>query len=434
MTTDRIHTARAAAAPTDRPAQQGEGSGFAVLLEAHAAPASAPRRDEAPRADTARPEASRDASHEASNPDASRAYEAPNPDTSRAGAEGDNGSPTSPGLTPQTADAPAATAPTELPTGADPHRQTPPGLPVVPAAPAGVAHDVAPGHAAIIVPPAPVNPAAQVPVAPQPLAPGAVPASPTFEAAIVAPALPAAVTPAAAALDAGVPAPATPALQTPTPVASPNPVAALVEGAAPVGVAVAAAPSPEPAPAAAPAPAPAAEPAPAAAAEPQPAAPVATGPQPAASAPAAATAAPERAVPLHRAPAAVATLLHVAAERGITHARMTLRPAELGGIEIRLQATAAGIAAQVVADSPEAARLLTQAGDDLRRALEAREVTLLSLEVSTSSEERSRESARGERSDAGQSTDRAPAGDEPTTSPTQTVIELPGGLLVDVLA
>jgi flagellar hook-length control protein FliK len=142
-------------------------------------------------------------------------------------------------------------------------------------------------------------------------------------------------------------------------------------------------------------------------------------------------------VPLHRAPAAVATLLHVAAERGITHAKLALRPAELGGIEIRLQASAAGIAAQVVADSPEAARLLAQAGDDLRRALEAREVTLLSLEVSTSSEQRSREGARGEwsdRDDVRSTPDGAPAEGDPSAPATQIVIELPGGLLVDVLA
>ena len=154
-------------------------------------------------------------------------------------------------------------------------------------------------------------------------------------------------------------------------------------------------------------------------------------------------AAPHRAVPLHRAPAAVATLLHVAAERGITRARMAVKPAELGGIEIRLQTTAAGVAAQVVADSPEAARLLAQAGDDLRRALEARDVNLVSLEVSTSSDQQ-RESARGEWSDgdgsdagrfgsSGRSTGGADGDAEPTPT-THSVIELPGGLLVDVLA
>ena len=144
----------------------------------------------------------------------------------------------------------------------------------------------------------------------------------------------------------------------------------------------------------------------------------------------------ERAAPLHRAPAAVATLLHVAAERGITRARMALKPAELGGVEIRLQASAAGVAAQVVADSPEAAKLLAQAADDLRRALEARDVTLISLEVSTTADEQQRQSARGDWADGddaafGDSGRAAAAEPTPTSHP---VIELPGGLLVDVLA
>ncbi len=189
---------------------------------------------------------------------------------------------------------------------------------------------------------------------------------------------------------------------------------------------------------------------------PSPRAEPAAAPAPAAQAPAAepvaarsdARAAPpawplrERAVPLHRAPAAVATLLHVAVERGISRAKMALRPAELGGIEIRLQATAGGVAAQVVADSPEAARLLAQAGDDLRRALEARDVTLISLEVSTSGDQR-QQSARGEWTDGddagldllGTVARTATPTDDADPAPiTQTVIELPGGLLVDVLA
>jgi flagellar hook-length control protein FliK len=133
----------------------------------------------------------------------------------------------------------------------------------------------------------------------------------------------------------------------------------------------------------------------------------------------------------------------VAAERGITHAKMALRPAELGGVEIRLQATSAGVAAQVVADSPEAAKLLAQASDDLRRSLEARDVNLISLEVSTSSDQQQQASARGEWSDGdradsglpsyGRSTGGAEGDTEPAPT-TQTVIELPGGLLVDVLA
>ena len=207
----------------------------------------------------------------------------------------------------------------------------------------------------------------------------------------------------------------------------------------------AATPATEPAPAApaqAQAPAAKTEPqAPAAAAPATPTAPVATANAPT-TAPVAGQVAPQRALPVHRAPAAVATLLQVAVDRGITHAKMALKPAELGGIEIRLQSTAAGVAAQVVADSPEAAKLLAQATDDLRRSLEARDVNLISLEVSTSSDQQ-QQSARGEWSDGdagdsgravyGRSNGDA-AGDAEPAPTTQSVIELPGGLLVDVLA
>jgi flagellar hook-length control protein FliK len=122
---------------------------------------------------------------------------------------------------------------------------------------------------------------------------------------------------------------------------------------------------------------------------------------------------------------------------------MALRPAELGGSEIRQQSPAAGISAQLVADSPEAARMLAQHGDELRRALEARDVTLLSLEVSTTADHQQQQSARGEWTDgddagsatsSGRSTGDAEGDAEPTSSPIHSTIELPGGLLVDVLA
>jgi flagellar hook-length control protein FliK len=146
-------------------------------------------------------------------------------------------------------------------------------------------------------------------------------------------------------------------------------------------------------------------------------------------------------VPLHQAPRAVAQLLHVAADRGITHAKLNLRPVELGGIEIRLQTSAAGVTAQVIADSPEAAKLLQQAADDLRRSLERHDVALLSLDVSTAGEQRSSGSsgAAFDLSDqrAAHHGGRAgtaagePAEEQP---PVVTTVELPGGLLVDVLA
>ncbi len=89
-----------------------------------------------------------------------------------------------------------------------------------------------------------------------------------------------------------------------------------------------------------------------------PAAPPAQAPAPAVQA--APPVVTQRTAPLHHVPRVVATLLHVAGERGITHARISLRPEDLGGIEVRLQSSPAGISAQLVADSPEAARLLTR--------------------------------------------------------------------------
>ena len=143
--------------------------------------------------------------------------------------------------------------------------------------------------------------------------------------------------------------------------------------------------------------------------------------------------------PLHHVPRVVATLLHVASDRGISHAKISLRPEDLGGIEVRLQSSPAGISAQLVADSPEAARLLAQAGDDLRRSLEARDVNLLSLEVSTSGDQRRGEQP-GETPDPDAAGPDSPGdGEEAVTAPADagapvSVLELPGGLLVDVLA
>jgi flagellar hook-length control protein FliK len=169
----------------------------------------------------------------------------------------------------------------------------------------------------------------------------------------------------------------------------------------------------------------------------QPATP-ATAAQPAAAA--------QAAVPLHRAAATVSQLLQVAHDRGITHARLALKPVELGGIEIRLQTSSAGVTAQVIADSPEASRLLHQAGADLRRSLEASGVNLLSLDVSAHGEDRSSAAAAGFEAHAqarrealgqhnGRRRDRA--AEAPEIDPSlsiETTIRLPSGVLVDVLA
>jgi hypothetical protein len=136
----------------------------------------------------------------------------------------------------------------------------------------------------------------------------------------------------------------------------------------------------------------------------------------------------------------------VAHSRGVTHARMALKPVDLGGIEIRLQTSSAGVTAQVIADSPEATRMLTQAAGDLRRSLESSGVTLLSLDVSTHGEGGSEAAAAGFafHAEARERDGWTPAGSRASSPhaaagsiddlPTATTLELPEGVLVDVLA
>ena len=149
-------------------------------------------------------------------------------------------------------------------------------------------------------------------------------------------------------------------------------------------------------------------------------------------------------MPLSRAVATTGTLIHLASERGITHARLNLKPVELGGIEVKLQSTPAGIHAQLVADSPEAARMLSQAGDQLRQQLSDRDVNLLSLDVSTSSDQRNDQpgfSADGFGDDyrpGGYPSGFRGAREETvlmdTPDAADTVLVLPDGVHVDVLA
>lgn len=170
-----------------------------------------------------------------------------------------------------------------------------------------------------------------------------------------------------------------------------QPVAA---SAATTGAAATEAPAPAAAPAAA-ASARAAAPAaaqPAAATAPA-SAPVAPGAAPAhhvgdAFAPVAEAAATHgRGVPIDRAVETVRLAMRAGAERGVTHARISLTPVELGSIEIHLRHTADGLLARVVADSTGAAQLLQQSAGDLRRQLEQQGVPLLRLDIGASGEQ-----------------------------------------------
>jgi hypothetical protein len=131
------------------------------------------------------------------------------------------------------------------------------------------------------------------------------------------------------------------------------------------------------------------------------------------------------------------------ADKGVNHARLNLKPAELGGIEVRLRSTADGIHAQLVADSPEAARMLSSAGDDLRRQLEGKNVNLLSLDVSTSDQRQDQPAGfstdgfgedgyRPSNMRASSANESALLMDAPAAA--ETILVLPDGVHVDVLA
>jgi len=135
--------------------------------------------------------------------------------------------------------------------------------------------------------------------------------------------------------------------------------------------------------------------------------------------------------------AALEATLRMAGERGFTRARVTLRPAELGGVEVFLREGSAGLTATVVAETPHAAHLLQSSATELQRRLAAQGLELSSLQISVGGE--SAGAAHGGRDDQGAAqasgTGGRGAAAEPsaTAEKTQT-IDLGGGVLVDVLA
>jgi flagellar hook-length control protein FliK len=134
---------------------------------------------------------------------------------------------------------------------------------------------------------------------------------------------------------------------------------------------------------------------------------------------------------------ALEATIRMAGENGYTRARVTLHPAELGGVEVLLRGGGSGLTATVIADSPHAAHLLEQSANELQRRLADQGLELASLQISVGGE-----SANGAAN--GRAGAQAPAGrgangnaddgtDAPAPEQIQT-IDLGGGVLVDVLA
>jgi flagellar hook-length control protein FliK len=132
-------------------------------------------------------------------------------------------------------------------------------------------------------------------------------------------------------------------------------------------------------------------------------------------------------------------VIRISQSSGITQARVQLHPAELGSIDIHLRSTPDGVVARVVADASQAAAVLRDGGDELRRQLASQGINLTHFDVGTAggeqreaafgnggSEQRGNRSANPEGVDAGASS--ADDTDETTT------VALPNGVLVDVLA
>ena len=152
-------------------------------------------------------------------------------------------------------------------------------------------------------------------------------------------------------------------------------------------------------------------------------------------------------VGLEHAVETVRLALSAAADRGVTHARISLNPRELGSIEVHLRQTADGLVARVVAQHAGAAQLLQNAGGDLRRALESQGLNLLSLDIGASGEQSGgaadrqalANGAAGDRSGGRGGQDASddplaaldPTADQTTTT---TTLALANGALVDVLA
>jgi flagellar hook-length control protein FliK len=128
----------------------------------------------------------------------------------------------------------------------------------------------------------------------------------------------------------------------------------------------------------------------------------------------------------------------MAGENGYTRARVTLHPAELGGVEVLLRGGGSGLTATVVAESPHAAHLLEQSADELQRRLADQGLELASIHISVGGEtangapngraDAQAPAARGATGNADDGTD-APAAPEQIKT-----IDLGGGVLVDVLA
>src|SRR5262249_19188560 len=94
-----------------------------------------------------------------------------------------------------------------------------------------------------------------------------------------------------------------------------------------------------------------------------------------------ATTAPARPRPVVKVEEVAHAVVRVASKDGVKQARISLQPAELGSVEIRLRYHAGGITAQLAADSISGVQALQEAAGDLRRSLESQGLVVQSVDV-----------------------------------------------------
>ena len=86
-------------------------------------------------------------------------------------------------------------------------------------------------------------------------------------------------------------------------------------------------------------------------------------------------------VRVHELAESMHALVKVANRRGTAAARITLRPAALGGVQVRLRAHAGGVSASLTAQTSAGAQALGAAHGELRRALEAQGIAVHTIDV-----------------------------------------------------
>jgi flagellar hook-length control protein FliK len=150
--------------------------------------------------------------------------------------------------------------------------------------------------------------------------------------------------------------------------------------------------------------------------------------------PAAPPPAPARPVLLHELPGAVGSTIRLAVQGGETEARLTLHPADLGQVQIRIHYGVDGVSAQIAADSMQAVQALRDSAVELRRALESQGIVVRDLDVSTSGSGRSQGDGDAASRRQGAPRSSFPLADDETETAAATAAPRSVLGLVDVLA